>query len=96
MLGSSSLALLPTAGTRRRPSTPTTTHTLILHGDTSVRWSGVTARVSDAPLVTAPATSTGRDASTAFEAQVWAPVCKDPDVVEVTKREDVNFDWARV
>jgi hypothetical protein len=125
MLGSSSLALLPTAGTRRRPSTPTTTHTLILHGDTSVRWSGVTARVLGAPLVTAPATSTGRAASTAvssnhriicvtvltttdysffgnniaagqFEAQVWAPVCKDPDVAEVTKREDVNFNWARV
>ncbi|CAN9192498.1 unnamed protein product [Alternaria alternata] len=31
-----------------------------------------------------------------FEAQVWAPVCKDPDVAEVTKREDVNFNWARV
>lgn len=31
-----------------------------------------------------------------FEAQVWAPVCSDSDVAEITKREDVNFDWARV
>jgi hypothetical protein len=31
-----------------------------------------------------------------FEAQVWAPVCSDPDVGEVVAREDVNFNWARV
>jgi hypothetical protein len=28
-----------------------------------------------------------------FQAQVWAPVCSDPEVAEVKAREDVHFDW---
>jgi len=30
-----------------------------------------------------------------FEAQVWAPVCHDPDAASVTTRDDVHFDWTR-
>jgi hypothetical protein len=28
-----------------------------------------------------------------FEEQVWAPVCSDPAISEVSAREDVKFDW---
>ncbi|KAF1937479.1 PR-1-like protein [Clathrospora elynae] len=31
-----------------------------------------------------------------FQAQVWAPVCADPTVGEVTARQTVDFNWAAV
>ena len=30
-----------------------------------------------------------------FEAQVWAPVCHDPDAAAVAARDDAHFDWTR-
>lgn len=66
MPGSSSPALPPTAGTRRRPSIPTTTLTSMPPGATSRRWSGVTRALSAALSDTAMAmSSSGPVASTA-------------------------------
>lgn len=63
--GLSLRVLLRTAGTRRKPSTPTIIRTSMPPGATSRRWCGATARVSVVRLADVTALSTGQAASTA-------------------------------